>query len=64
MDGGGSTTLVVGGAVLNRPSDEGGERPVSDALVVLPKGLSIPPSRPAGRWAGTGRQPWPPPPGP
>jgi len=55
LDGGGSTTLVVGGAVVNRPSDEGGERPVSDALVVLPRGLSIPPSRPAGRWAGTGR---------
>ncbi len=64
LDGGGSATLVVGGAVLNRPSDEGGERPVSDALVVRPRGSSILPSRPAGRWAGTGRSPWPPPPGP
>lgn len=36
LDGGGSTTLVVGEALANRPSDEGGERPVSDALVVLP----------------------------
>lgn len=37
LDGGGSTTLVVLGAVANRPSDEAGERPVSDALVVLPR---------------------------
>lgn len=35
LDGGNSTTFVVGGAVRNRPSD-GGERPVSSALVVLP----------------------------
>ncbi|MDR5709838.1 MAG: phosphodiester glycosidase family protein [Armatimonadota bacterium] len=36
LDGGGSTTLAVHGRVLNRPSDEAGERPVSDALLVLP----------------------------
>jgi exopolysaccharide biosynthesis protein len=34
LDGGGSTTMVVRGEVVNRPSDPGGERPVSDALVV------------------------------
>jgi hypothetical protein len=37
LDGGGSATLVVGGGLANRPSDEGGERPVSDALVVKPR---------------------------
>lgn len=37
LDGGGSTTLVVGGAVANRPSDESGERPVSDALAAFPR---------------------------
>jgi exopolysaccharide biosynthesis protein len=35
LDGGGSTTLVVNGRVVNRPSD-GAERAVSDALVVTP----------------------------
>lgn len=34
LDGGGSTTLVVRGTVVNLPSDEGGERPVSNALLV------------------------------
>jgi hypothetical protein len=34
LDGGGSTTMVVGGSVVNRPSDPTGERPVSDAIVV------------------------------
>ncbi len=37
LDGGGSTTMVVRGRVMNRPSD-GSERPVSSALVVLPPG--------------------------
>jgi hypothetical protein len=36
LDGGGSTTMVVRGEVVNRPSDPGGERPVSDALYVTP----------------------------
>ena len=36
LDGGGSTTMVVDGAVVNRPSDPGGERAVSSALLVLP----------------------------
>jgi len=35
LDGGGSTTAVAGGAVLNIPSG-GAERPVGDALLVLP----------------------------
>lgn len=35
LDGGGSTTMVVDGAVVNRPSDQTGERPVANALVVL-----------------------------
>jgi exopolysaccharide biosynthesis protein len=35
LDGGGSTTLVVGGAVANRPSDPQGERPVANALLLL-----------------------------
>lgn len=34
LDGGGSTTMVAGGAVVNKPSDVTGPRPVSDALVV------------------------------
>ena len=36
LDGGGSTTMVTGGAVINHPSDATGERPVGDALLVLP----------------------------
>ncbi len=36
LDGGGSTTLVVDGAVANDPSDTAGERPVGDALLILP----------------------------
>jgi len=35
LDGGGSTTLVVRGTVVNLPSDESGERPVSNALLVV-----------------------------
>ncbi|MGH9385351.1 MAG: phosphodiester glycosidase family protein, partial [Vicinamibacterales bacterium] len=34
LDGGGSTTMVVEGKVVNSPSDAAGERPVSDAIVV------------------------------
>ena len=36
LDGGGSTAMAVRGRTVNRPSDPTGERPVSDALVVLP----------------------------
>jgi len=34
LDGGGSTTMVVQGKIVNRPSDAGGPRPVSDAILV------------------------------
>lgn len=37
LDGGGSSTMVVKGEVVNRPSDPTGPRPVSDAIVVLNK---------------------------
>jgi hypothetical protein len=36
LDGGGSTTMVTGGQVINDPSDAAGERPVGDAILVLP----------------------------
>ncbi|MFF9858459.1 phosphodiester glycosidase family protein [Streptomyces tendae] len=36
LDGGGSTTMAAEGAVLNSPSDAAGERPVGDALLILP----------------------------
>jgi exopolysaccharide biosynthesis protein len=34
LDGGGSTTMVVKGAIKNKPSDPAGARAVSDALIV------------------------------
>ena len=37
LDGGGSTTMWVGGKVLNSPSDAAGARKVSDALVIVKK---------------------------
>ena len=36
LDGGGSTTLVVNGAVINRPSDKTGAREVASALLLVP----------------------------
>jgi hypothetical protein len=36
LDGGGSSTMVVQGEVVNRPSDASGERSISSALLVLP----------------------------
>lgn len=36
LDGGGSTTLVVGGKVISRPSDKDGERAVGDVVAILP----------------------------
>ncbi|MFW6692319.1 phosphodiester glycosidase family protein [Streptomyces sp. MAR4 CNX-425] len=36
LDGGGSTTMAVGGEVVGDPSDGAGERPVGDALLILP----------------------------
>ena len=35
LDGGGSTTMVVRGRIVNAPSDSTGERPVGDALVLV-----------------------------
>ena len=35
LDGGGSTTMVVRNTVVNRPSDQTGERPVANALLVV-----------------------------
>jgi exopolysaccharide biosynthesis protein len=37
LDGGGSTTMVIHNKIVNRPSDQTGERPVSDAKLVFPK---------------------------
>lgn len=37
LDGGGSTVMVVGEKLVNRPSDQNGERPVSDAVLVFSK---------------------------
>jgi exopolysaccharide biosynthesis protein len=37
LDGGGSTTMVVRNRLVNRPSDQTGERPVSDAILVFSK---------------------------
>jgi exopolysaccharide biosynthesis protein len=34
LDGGGSTTMVVKSKTVNHPSDQTGERPVSDAVLV------------------------------
>ena len=36
LDGGGSSTMTVRGEVVSRPSDRGGERPVSDGVYALP----------------------------
>jgi exopolysaccharide biosynthesis protein len=37
LDGGGSTTMVVQGKIVNHPSDAAGPRRISDALVVVRK---------------------------
>lgn len=37
LDGGGSTTLVLEGQVVNRPSDPSGEREDGDAILVAPR---------------------------
>ncbi len=42
LDGGGSTALVVGDTVVNRPSDQAGERPVGDVIVVSRHGQGQP----------------------
>ncbi|MGH9943451.1 MAG: phosphodiester glycosidase family protein [Pyrinomonadaceae bacterium] len=40
LDGGGSTAMVVNRHLANKPSDQTGERPVSDAILVFPRALS------------------------
>lgn len=37
FDGGGSTTMFLGGKVVNQPSDQTGERKVGDAILVFPR---------------------------
>ena len=37
LDGGGSSTLWIRGTIVNYPSDATGERPVGNALIVLPR---------------------------
>lgn len=37
LDGGGSTTMVIRNSIVNSPSDASGERPVSNALLVVSK---------------------------
>jgi hypothetical protein len=44
FDSGGSTTLAFDGKVMNRPSN-GGERPISTALMLLYSGVYVPPPR-------------------
>src|SRR4051794_6930017 len=36
LDGGGSTTMALDGQVISHPSDATGERPVGDAVLILP----------------------------
>jgi hypothetical protein len=43
LDSGGSSTMAFDGKLLNRPSDPGGERLVSDALAVVYTGIYAPP---------------------
>lgn len=35
LDGGGSSTMVIGNSIVNRPSDAEGPRPVANALLIL-----------------------------
>ena len=37
LDGGGSTSMTLGTKLVTRPSDATGERPIGDAVVVLPR---------------------------
>jgi hypothetical protein len=42
LDSGGSTTMAFNGKLLNRPSDPGGERAVSDSLDIFYYGVVVP----------------------
>jgi len=46
FDGGGSSSLAFDGKLLNRPSDRGGERPVSTALQLMYYGVYSPAPEP------------------
>ncbi len=46
FDGGGSSSLAFDGKLLNRPSDRGGERPVSNALQLMYYGVYAPTPEP------------------
>ena len=46
FDGGGSSTLAFDGTILNRPSDPGGERPVSTSLQLMYYGVYTTPAAP------------------
>ena len=46
FDAGGSTTLAFDGALLNRPSDPGGERAVSTSLQLMYYGVYAPTPEP------------------
>lgn len=37
LDGGGSSTMFLGGKVVNHPSDKEGERKIGDAILVFPR---------------------------
>ncbi|MEX2211579.1 MAG: phosphodiester glycosidase family protein [Gaiellaceae bacterium] len=44
LDAGGSSTIAFDGKLLNRPSDRGGERAVSECLCLLYNGIYAPPA--------------------
>src|SRR5688500_5056239 len=46
LDGGGSSSLAFDGQLLSRPSDRGGERPVSNALQLMYYGVYAPTPNP------------------
>lgn len=46
LDSGGSTTIAFNGRLLNRPSDPGGERPVSEMLALTYAGVYAPETPP------------------
>jgi exopolysaccharide biosynthesis protein len=35
LDGGGSTTMVIGNKVINTPSDHSGERQIADGIFIF-----------------------------
>ncbi len=45
LDGGGSTVMIVGGNIVNSPSDPGGERPVANCLLLVADPLEGEPAR-------------------